>query len=59
MDLSVTSSLVSRQPSYFSYNSTDNKYEAQVNLKHICTYMYKYSKYYMYMTSSLCIYMYM
>ena len=37
MDTSVTSSLVSRRPSYFSYDGTDNKYEAQVNLKHTCT----------------------
>ena len=59
MDMSVTSSLVSKGPSYFSYDNTDNKFEAQVNLKHTCTYMYKCSKYYTYTTSSLCIYMYM
>ena len=54
METSVTSSLLSRRPSYFSYDSTDKDYKAQVNNTHTCTYIYKYSMY-MDITSSLCM----
>ena len=32
METSVTSSLLSRHPSYFSYDNTDKEYKAQVNI---------------------------
>ena len=37
METSVTSSLLSRRPSYFSYDSTDKEYKAQVNITHTFT----------------------
>ena len=37
METSVTSSLLSRRPSYFSYDSTDKEYKAQVNITYTFT----------------------